>query len=190
MENGVYRLTVGQPSPFSLAVPASGFTAKLVVDAAATILAVAVGSPTVADLLALATGQIAVALDHERTSAFLVECVRVPLGLTITCDTPLHVGLEDITDFPTLSLAGLPPDETRAVVVLVQDETTTIRSMRLIALPRQVLVPLAHLVDRQLAERHRPGLEEYHRESTRRYHARTGSATKAFDQATIKASVA
>ena len=189
MEKPFYSLRVGQPSPFQVEVPSGGLAAKFVVDAAAPVLAVAVDKLTEADLLALATGRLTVALERERTSAFLIWRFVDPSGLIITCDTPLHVGLEPYAIFPNLSPVGLARDEARTVAIVAQDETTLIRLIRLAALPRRVFVHLDHLLDQQLAERRRPDLEARHDADKERYYARTGSVTQAFARASVKASV-
>lgn len=187
---GVYALSVGRPSPFPVPVQPGVLTTSLVIDAVSSLLVVALDRPTVVELDALTAGRVDVGLDWERTSAIFTWCFSSVTGHSIVLDSPLHVGLENVTSFPNLSPDGLAPGESRTLTVVVQDETRTVRMMRLITIPTLILAHLAPLIQRQLAERRDRKCRRRHFQDLRDYNARTGTPRRAFEGAPIKAPVA
>lgn len=183
----VVVVSVGQPSPFDVRPPPGCLTASLVVGTVAVTLVVAVDEPTITDIDALSFGSIEVALESERNSAILIWKFALASGYSLYLESPLHVGLEIVKDFSNLSPYGLSPGEARALSVVVQDQNGIVRSMRLATIPTLILVRLAPLLTRQLAERKDRKTRRRHFGALCDYTARTRSPAAAFHAASVKA---
>ncbi len=184
-EPAAYQFSIGSITPFPAPI-FDGLWARLIVDAAVPILVATMARPAHSDVGLIATGNIDVALDQEGQSAILLWRFSCPGMPTMVFDTPLNVGLEDVREFPNLSIRDLAPGEQRSAVVVLQDEIGVVRLIRNVVMPRPILDGLAPLLVRQLAHRGTPKLVRRHVRDIERYYARMPDPAKAYHLAPIK----